>query len=151
MNIITEVSKTGRIQDGIGTILKLDNATFEKVIERLDPTNGMEEFNFYYATDECKQPDRDVQLGLEEYHQNGETVVRGYFALGSKVETSELFAMFQKLLDGFGEGTEEHKRLSRLLETRGVEAFKQYYVKRNSRVNPDVLDMAFDIVSDEEN
>ena len=35
MNIITEVTKNGRIQDGIATILKLDDETFEKVIERI--------------------------------------------------------------------------------------------------------------------
>ena len=35
MNIISESEKLGRMQDGISTILKLDDKQFDKVIERL--------------------------------------------------------------------------------------------------------------------
>lgn len=150
MNIITEVSKAGRIQDGIGTILKLDDETFEKVIDRLNPEFGMEDFNFYYVTDNCKQPAGKVQIGLEEYHKDGQDIVRGYFAIGAKVEISELFPMFEKLLSGFPEGSVERKRLTRLLESRGLEAFKRHYVGSSVRANYDAVSMLFDILSEEE-
>lgn len=151
MNIITEVTKNGRIQDGIATILKLDDETFERVIERMRPLNGqMEEFNFYYVTDSCTRPDRASQLGLEEFNIDGKEVVRGYYASGSQISVQELFPMFEKLLAGFPEGSSLHTRLVRLLETRGLEAFKENYVNTNYSANSDVVNKVFEILSNQE-
>lgn len=151
MNIITEVTKNGRIQDGIATILKLDDETFERVIERMRPLNGkMEDFNFYYVTDSCSRPDRASQLGLEEFNIDGKEVVRGYYASGSQISAQELFPMFEKLLAGFPEGSSVHTRLIRLLETRGLEAFKENYVNTNYSANSDVVNKVFEILSNQE-
>lgn len=151
MNIITEVTKNGRIQDGIATILKLDDETFERVIERMRPSNGkFEDFNFYYITDKCSRPDRVSQLGLEEFNIDGKEVVRGYYANGSQVSVQELFPMFEKLLDGFPKGSTLHTRLTRLLETRGLEAFKEDYVNTNPFANTDAVNKVFDILSNQE-
>lgn len=150
MNIITETVRNGRIQDGIATILKLDDEIFEKVIERMKPIGAMENFNFYYITDSCSRPDRISQIGLEEFNIGGQEVVRGYFAEGSEVPVSELFPMFEKLLAGFPKGSKVHTRLEELLETRGLEAFKEYYIKQSHIENSDVINKVFDIVSSQE-
>lgn len=151
MNIITETVRNGRVQDGIATILKLDDETFEKVLDRMRPLNGEKEnFNFYYTTDHCSRPDRISQLGLEEFRIDGKDVVRGYYANGSEISVQELFPMFEKLLEGFPEGTPIYKRLIRLLETRGLEAFKEDYVNRSQNANSDVVNKVFEILSSQE-
>ena len=76
---------------------------------------------------------------------DGKEVVRGYYANGSRVSVQELFSMFEKLLAGFPEGYPLHTRLERLLETRGLEAFKENYVNTNSITNSDVVNKVFEI------
>lgn len=151
MNIITETSRNGRIQDGIATILKLDDDTFDKVIEELKPTTSrIENINFYYSTDTCIHPQYDMQLGLEQFYSNGRSIIRGYYADGSKVPIPELFSMFERLLAGFPEGTRENTRLHRLLETRGLEAYKDYFQATSYGIDRRVLDKVFDILSNQE-
>lgn len=153
MNIITESSKIGRVQDGIRTILKLDDDTFEEVIRRLTPrdNSGLEPLFFYYSTDVCSNPNNVLQLGLEEYSSNGEKIVRGYYAEGAEIKVRELFPMLEAIAAEIPTTSREYERLVRMLGTRDLEKFKKFYIENiNKWISPETMDMTFGILSDEE-
>ena len=65
MNIISKEPIKGRIEDGIDTILGIEDEEFNKLISKLEPNpNCLEYFHFYYTTDKCEMPSNPVKLGL---------------------------------------------------------------------------------------
>lgn len=151
MNIITDEVKNGRFQDGIKTLLELDDTSFAKVLKILNPNeNGLENINFYYTSDNCESPEKEVQIGLEEKNIDGQWALRGYYADGVKRSVHSIFEMLAELKGAFQKDSKERGRIECLLGTRGLEAYKGYYVHTTEGANADVVDKAFEILSDDE-
>lgn len=151
MNIITDGIKNGRFQDGIKTLLELDDTSFAKVIKRLNPNESfLEEINFYYTSDNCELPEKESQIGLEEANINGQWALRGYYANGAKISTHKVFEMLIEIKNAFPEDSKQRNRIDCLLGTRGLDRYKDYYVSTTEGANIDLVDKAFEVLSDEE-
>lgn len=151
MNIISESEKLGRMQDGISTILKLDDKQFDKVIERLSVDGqNLETFHFYYKNDGCEISSNPIQIGLEEENKDGKIIKRAYYANNSKMRLPVLFGHLKRLAAGFPENSRECERIYRLLEARDLEAYKNRYLKLNNGEERVVVDKAFEIISNPE-
>ena len=132
MNIIIEKQKYGRIEDGINTMLNLDNTTFTKIIELLNPEKKiLEDILFYYTSDLCENPSAPIQLGLEKnYDTNGKYIGRLYFG-AQKYSIQEIFRQLEARLKHLKEDSKDYYRIQKLLETRDLDAFKKSFLKEN--------------------
>ena len=158
MNIIIDKEREGTIIDGINTILELDDSTFGMVIERLSVENGrLEEINFFYVTDNCEVPTANIQLGLEKtYDEKGNFIGRSYFGR-RQMQIPEIFKMLSNIKKDLKEGSKEYDRITRLLDTRGLEAIKNrlIYEKESTasldekKEEKELLDKVFEIVAEE--
>ena len=143
MNIIIKEKINGRLADGIQTLLNLNEDDLQEVIERLKIESGksIESINFYYTTDRCEVPDREIVLGLENDSKS-----RYYF-------TRERISM-AKIFDGIGvylrkipQDSKEYLRMQSLLEVRNINALKQKYSNCNGE-NEELINKLFEILED---
>ena len=69
MNIITKQEIEGRLEDGIKTLLGLEESDFKKVIEQLKMNKNKmpETIYFYYTTDKCELPNGETIIGLVRF------------------------------------------------------------------------------------
>lgn len=148
MNIITKQKNVSRLADGIKGLLILSNDDFNSVIEELSPKKGdtLKNIRFFYTTDPCECPSNTIQLGLEKETENTKFIGRSYYG-GKKFSIHDIFYELTKLLPNLKEGTSKYQRITRLLDTRGLEAFKRINMSQN--VSKELLDKLFEILSDE--
>lgn len=151
MNIVTEKEVSGRLIDGMKTILTLSDEDFNRLLEELVPPKGkeyLESIRFYYVTDLSECPSNPIQLGLEKTHEAGKFIGRSYY--GAKtVPTYELFYQFKQLLSHFEPNSKNYKRIVEILKTRDIEAFKLSLLDKKIG-DKDLLDKVFEILSDED-
>ena len=151
MNIVTEKEVSGRLIDGMKTILTLSDEDFNRLLEELVPPKGkeyLENIRFYYVTDLSECPSNPIQLGLEKTHEAGKFIGRSYY--GAKtVPTYELFYQFKQLLSHFEPNSKNYKRIVEILKTRDIEAFKLSLLDKKIG-DKDLLDKVFEILSDED-
>ena len=152
INIITEKEINGRFYDGIDTLLGLSDDDFKTLLELLQGKN-LSPINFNYTTDRCEGVNKPIQLGLEkEKDENGKWIVRGYFAdeNGGQYIRYSTQQILQHLSTLSPKSEKTEKRISELLNSRGLEAYKKYYASKNQLPNASILDKAFEILQDEE-
>ena len=143
MNIITQEEKKGRLEDGIETLLKLDDEVFQKVLERLKIKSRQtpENIYFYYTTDRCEAPYREITLGLEENSKS-----RCYFS-NERISMPQIFEKIASYTSERSENSEEYVRCQALLNMRNIEALKQKYVNENVG-SPELINKLFEIFGD---
>jgi len=148
MNIISEKEENGRVIDGIKTILNLSDECFAEILEMLKPRNGsgLQDINFYYITDQCECPQHEIQLGLEKTYKDNQFIGRAYFG-AKRLQMHDILYQFDYLLSKFEIGSRNWNRCLQLLETRGLEGFKNLYY---NGTNKELLDKVFEILSDED-
>lgn len=150
MNIITKEEILGRLEDGINTLLQLDEESFERVINDLQPTlEYSQRIAFYYTTDRCERPSNPIQLGLEKSKDNkGRKIARSYGGEKS-YSIREIFEALEIRLSNLEPNSIEYIRIKKILKTRDLNSFKQMHLKEDSS-NAGILDKVFQILSDEE-
>lgn len=149
MNIISKENQNGRLLDGINTILNLQQSEFENLLEKLKTNNNLEDIYFYYVNDKCENPENKIQIGLEESFDNLHHYIgRGYYG-EKKYYISEILQIAEKMQKTFPKDSEEAIRISQLLATRNLTAFKKYYQKKYN-VNYELISKLFEIVQDQE-
>lgn len=150
MNIVSKENQNGRMLDGINTILGLRQSEFEKVLERLRINKKqLENICFYYINDQCENPESKIQIGLEESFDNfNHYIGKGYYG-GKKYYTSEILQIAEKVQKTFPKDSEEAVKISQLLSTRNLTAFKKYYQKKYNE-NYELINRLFEIVQNSE-
>ena len=151
MNIVTEKEKEGRLLDGLKTLLSLNEDDFNLVIEQLQPNSkSLDVLKFYYTTDGYEGPiDSIVQTGLErEEDQNGQYIARGYFGK-QQFSMNQILKTLESQLSDFEPNSSQYIRIKKLLNSRGLEAFKSIHLNED-RSNAFILDKIFEILSDQE-
>lgn len=151
MNIVSEKEVNGRIIDGMKTILSLSKKDFEDLLEKLKPQDGreyLESIHFYYPIDSAECPDNPVQLGLEKTYEDGKFIGRAYYG-AKKIPTYELLYQFDHILPNFDPNSQNYNRITELLKTRGIEAFKETLCARGVG-DRKLIDKVFEVLSDEE-
>ena len=130
MNIISERENVNRMIDGINTILAMPQDEFEQLIEEMTPHNGgINSLNFFYLTDNCEGPENPQKVGLERiYDDEGKMISRAYFG-GERFKTSQILQECQKCMLVYRDDSQEYDRLSRLLHSRDLDAFKNVFIK----------------------
>jgi len=126
MRIISEKEINGRLLDGIGTLLKLDNKSFATVIKNLsapaDKYGNFKHITFYYLTDDCECPEGIAQLGLEDAYGG-----RGYFG-GKYFNRAEIMQQIELLkLKITDKNSLAFSCCESLLKTSGIEALQRHY------------------------
>ena len=137
MNIVTEKEINGRLSDGINTLLTLSEEDFQKVIALLQ-NEFLYSIRFYYSTDPCEEPDRNITLGLEDSNNS-----RCYF--GRTPSMPEIFGELALRTTNNDEKSDESFRSKSILETRNIKALKKVYLSDNAD-NMELIDKLFEIL-----
>ena len=127
MNIVMEKELHGRLQDGINTILNLNEKDFNKLISMLTVENGKKLENFiylFYSTDEYKNSNSDIKLGVNENNERGYV---GGLSYGIKDFISEL----ETYMHNLDKTSNEYIRCQEIVNTRSLEAFKRIFEGKN--------------------
>lgn len=151
MNIITQEKQKGRLEDGVDTLLNLDEETFAKVLERLEPISRVyiESIRFFYTTDKCESPQNKIQLGMERGSDNrGNSISRLYYS-EEQYSMRTILEFLQRFQDEFEKSSEPYKRIQKILELRDLNSFKQMFIKGDGS-NKKTLEKVFEILSDED-
>lgn len=150
MNIISKENQEGRLVDGIRTILSLSKTDFDEVLKELqDYKKELKRISFWYITDSCEVPKNKMQLGLERvYDQEQNFIGRGYFG-GRQYYMSDILQKIDSMQKQFSVTSKEYERISELLATRNLQAFKKYYGKKFN-VDIDILNKLFEILQNQE-
>lgn len=140
MNIVIEKEINGRLSDGINTLLSLNEEDFQKVIEllQIDKRKYPDSIKFFYSTDQCEMPARDIILGLESSKNT-----RYYFAtVPSMPQIFEALAL--RTIKNNGK-SEESFRSKAILEARNIEALKKLYLSDNAD-NMELINKLFEVL-----
>lgn len=150
MNIVSKENQNGRILDGIDTILKMQQEEFEELLEELRMnSNQLENINFWYINDECEIPSNKIQIGLEKSFDSSHYYIgRGYYG-GKRYFTSEILQIAEEIGKTYKEDSKEAMRISQLLETRNLAAFKRHYHKKY-HVSYELIDKLFETIQKQE-
>ena len=149
MNIISSKEQVGRMADGINTILSLPEEEYKMFIKRMWPSESIEELRFFYLTDKCEMPTNPTQIGLEKMHdEDYHFIAKGYFG-GENFSMHEILEYCKSILNNYPTDSIEYSRISEIIQSRGLEAFKQLYSDKNG-FNSQVVDKAFQILLDDD-
>ncbi len=149
MNIISSKEQVSRMADGINTILSLPEEEYKMFIKRMWPSESIEELRFFYLTDKCEMPTNPTQIGLEKMHdEDYHFIARGYFG-GENFSMHEILEHCKSILNNYPTDSIEYSRISEIIQSRGLEAFKQLYSDKNG-FNSQVVDKAFQILLDDD-
>jgi hypothetical protein len=155
MNIVSKEKNKERLEDGINTLLNLDDEQFGKVIELLKPQDikssrgYLDNINFWYATDKCESPENETQLGLsKDNNEDGNWIGKGYFG-GKRYNVKQILEKTSTIMPNLSEESKEYQRIEELLNSRDLNVFKSYY-QMNNDVDMGVLDKVFEILGSEE-
>lgn len=150
MNIVSKENQNGRVLDGVNTILSMGQSEFETILEKLKVSKKqLETIRFYYVNDQCESPENKIQIGLEESFDSSHYYIgRGYYG-GKKYYTSEILQIAERVQKTFPKDSEEAVRISQLLSTRNLAAFKKYYQKKYN-VSYELVSKLFEIVQNQE-
>ncbi len=145
MNIITKQEIEGRLEDGIKTLLGLEESDFQKVIEQLkmDKNKMPETISFYYTTDKCELPDGETIIGLEDRKQS-----KGYYTSRTKPSMFQIFEALKDISEKSPQDSKENLRSQLILQTRNIEALKSMYVSENGE-NVELINVLFKVLQDD--
>ena len=149
MNIITEKQKINRLEDGVNTLLSLNEEDFDQVVELLKPKrNKYESLDFFYTTDKFSNPKAEVQLGLEKTRsKSGKFIGRDYHT-EEVCRKIDIFKFLERKLKEVDENSEEGQRIKKLLGARSLEAYKTIYLEEGK--SKEFIDKVFEIVLDDD-
>lgn len=151
MNIITKEEQKGRLEDGIQTLLHLDEESFETVIAQLNSKEKqLSELKMYYTTDGSEAPHNPIQLGLERMtDEQGNRISRYYYHLEEHPTTNQILNALESKMEMYTPDSPEYSRIKALLDARGLDGFKTRYLAEDGS-NVHILNNIFEILSNEE-
>ncbi len=156
MNIVSKEIKYERLEDGINTMLNLDDSQFSRVIEQIKPyytkwqKGNLDNIDFWYLTDNHECPKNETQLGLsKDRDENGNWIGKGYFG-GDRYTVRQIFEKISKRIPNLSDESKEYQRIQELLNARDLNVFKSYYQNKND-VDIGVLDKLFETLGEKEN
>lgn len=127
MNIVMEKELHGRLQDGINTILNLNEEDFNKLISMLTVENEKKLENFiylFYSTDEYKNSNSDIKLGVNENNE------RGYVG-GLSYSIKDFISELETYIHNLDKTSNEYILCQEVVNTRSFEAFKRIFEGKN--------------------
>ena len=127
MNIVMEKELHGRLQDGINTILNLNEEDFNKLISMLTVENEKNLENFiylFYSTDEYKNSNSDIKLGVNENNE------RGYVG-GLSYSIKDFISELETYIHNLDKTSNEYILCQEVVNTRSFEAFKRIFEGKN--------------------
>ena len=142
MNVVTEKAFKDRLSDGIDTIVNLNESDFNKLIEMLtiEPNKKIEDLiYFFYSTDECRQPEKDIELGVFEKNE------RGYRGRTSYLIT-DFISQLESYSNNLDQNSNEYLRCNEIISTRSIEALKKYFSGRNEE-DFELVDRLFEVLT----
>ena len=152
MDIISKKEEKNRIEDGINTLLSLNDEDFDEVIRRLSIDNNkakLEDIYFFYLNDNCKRKEAPEQIGLEKIKdENGNIISRLYFRNNS-IDLSDILKKLEEKKEKIDKNSIEYNRIERILNTRNLESFKKRVIGENED-DKELIDKIFEIVSNDE-
>ena len=143
MDIVTEKAFKDRLSDGIDTIVNLTEEDFGKLIDMLtiEPYKKIEDYiYFFYSTDNCRHPDNDIKLGLDEKNERRYLHLPGYC-----YSIPEFISNFESYVQSFEEDSNEYLRYNKIITTRNMDALKKYFSGKN-REDSELVDKLFEVV-----
>lgn len=151
MNIITKEEQKGRLEDGIQTLLHLDEESFETVIAQLNSKEKqLSELKMYYTTDGSEAPHNPIQLGLERMtDEQGNRISRYYYHLEEHPTINQILNALKSKMEMYTPDSPEYSRIKALLDARGLDGFKTRYLAEDGS-NVHILNNIFEILSNEE-
>lgn len=150
MNIISEIKNKGRFEDGIDTILQLDDDSFELLISRLYPNNSfaLERINFFYTSDKCENPNGKYQLGLEREYELDKTFIGKAYFTDTRYSAYSILKHLSETKNTLSPDSKEFERICRILEARGLESFKRKISFNDKKL--ETVEKTFEILSNAE-
>lgn len=144
MNIITEEPVIDRFQDGINTILYLNQQDFERFVNLISIKNGekiQDRINFVYADDKCNNPEGILQIGLDEKNNR-----RYGNCNDTNILITDLLSKFDEYMKTLEVNSPEYIRCSQIIATRSKEALIDFLSNENPREHV-IIDNLFEILS----
>lgn len=144
MDIVTEKAFKDRLSDGIDTIVNLTEEDFGKFIDMLtiEPYKKIEDYiYFFYSTDNCRHPDNDIKLGLDEKNERRYLHLPGYC-----YSIPEFISKFESYVQSFEEDSNEYLRYNKIITTRNMDALKNYFSGKN-REDSELVDKLFEVLT----
>ena len=150
MNIIIDKKESSRMMDGINELLKLDDVSFQEVINLLSSEKDyLQNIVFYYTTDNCERPFGMKQIGLEkQFDENHKYIGRAYYGV-KDYSISQIFSKLKNMMIQLKKESKEYSRLEKLLNTRNVETLKSRICLKY-KVDRTFVDKLFEIISDDQ-
>ena len=144
MNIITEQETNGRLIDGISTLLNLDDAEFQEFLERLEvkPGKTPEKIRFFYTTDGCEIPEREIKIGLEDRNKSR------YYFVNERTDMIHFFKKIDEYLKKTPKDSKENLRIQNILNIRSINGLKTLYLSAKGD-NLELANKLFDILEDQ--
>ncbi len=142
MNIVMEKEVNDRLQDGIHTILNFNEEDFNKLISMFTIENGkkIEDFIYlFYSTDEHKNTNIDIQLGVNEKNE------RGYVG-GVSYPIKDFISKLETYIQNIDKSSNEYMRCKKIVETRSLEAFKRIFSGPNGEKSG-IVDKLFEVLT----
>jgi len=148
MNIIIEEEMHGRIEDGINVLLNLPDEQFNKIIEKLKPTEKygsmhFEDIRFFYTTDGSERPSSPIIIGLED-----ENLSRHYFG-GKNLPINELFEKIAEKKEEFSKDDEVYRRIERLINSRNISVYENSLIQEHPN-DKEVLHKLFELLQNQD-
>ena len=143
MNIVTEKEVNGRLQDGINTILNLNEEEFNKLIDMLTIEYGKVVENsiyLYYSTDECRNENNEIELGVNKRNK------RGYIG-GTSYNVKEFISELETYMQDLEKNSKEYVRCQEIIETRSFEALKRSFSGKNGE-RAELVNKLFRVLTD---
>lgn len=143
MNIVTEKEVNGRLQDGINTILNLNEEEFNKLIDMLTIEYGKVVENsiyLYYSTDECRNENNEIELGVNKRNK------RGYIG-GTSYNVKEFISELETYMQDLEKNSKEYVRCQEIIETRSFEALKRSFSGKNGE-RAELVNKLFGVLTD---
>lgn len=143
MNIVTEKEVNGRLQDGINTILNLNEEEFNKLIDMLTIEYGKVVENsiyLYYSTDKCKNENNEIELGVNKRNK------RGYIG-GTSYNVKEFISELETYMQDLEKDSKEYVRCQEIIETRSFEALKRSFSGKNGE-RAELVNKLFGVLTD---
>lgn len=143
MNIVTEKEVNGRLQDGINTILNLNEEEFNKLIDMLTIEYGKVVENsiyLYYSTDECRNENNEIELGVNKRNK------RGYIG-GTSYNVKEFISELETYMQDLEKDSKEYVRCQEIVETRTFESLKRRFSGKNGE-RAELVNKLFRVLTD---
>ena len=152
MDIISKKEEENRIEDGIKTLLSLNNEDFEEVIRRLSidsERTNLEGIYFFYLNDNCKRKEAPEQIGLEKIKDENGKIISRLYLRNNNISVSEVLKILEEKKKNIEPSSIEYNRIESILNTRNLESFKKRIIGENED-DKELVDKIFEIVSNDD-